>query len=171
MSTIWIDRSGKRFNPFASHTVNGTNYTGNILNYPEAMAHLGIREIEEPAPPADYADHLYYRTSQDDAPYVIYTRKPQEQIEAYLIAQFEAALDNHLDSVARERKYDDRKSAALRSGMIGSPFHAEGLRFGVWMDSCNLFAYQYLEEVKAGTREMPTVEQFIAALPQFSWTE
>ena len=35
------------------------------------------------APPEDYSEATYYRTETDDAPYVIYTRKSDEQIAEY----------------------------------------------------------------------------------------
>lgn len=41
-----------------------------------------LQEIAEPKPPGDYSEATYFRTEQDDAPYVVYTRKPQEMIDA-----------------------------------------------------------------------------------------
>lgn len=168
MATFWIDGNGIRFNPFARHIVNGVVYSGNILSFPSAMAALGVQEISEPAPPADYEEYLYYRTEQENAPYVVYTRKPQEQIDAFLIKRFEVALDSYLDTVAQVKHYDDRKSAALRAGYEG-PFKAEGTAFAQWMDNCNVFAYTTLESVKNGTSPIPTVEDFLASLPDAPW--
>jgi hypothetical protein len=63
----------KRANPYAAYTDEaGTKYT-------RIPAEL-LEEIAEPAAPGDYSDDTYYRTEQDDAPYVIYTRKSDEQI-------------------------------------------------------------------------------------------
>jgi len=39
-----------------------------------------LEEIPEPTPPEDYSEDYYYRTEQDDAPYVVYTKKSDEQI-------------------------------------------------------------------------------------------
>jgi len=82
------------------------------------------------------------------------------------IGRYEAALDNHLDSVARQHRYNSRITFALRAGYPG-PFHAEGVAFATWMDACNAQAYQMLEDVLAGRRPLPTVDDFLAALPEF----
>jgi len=75
MITIFKDTK-KRANPYAPYTdANGTRY-------PRIPREL-LDEIADPVPPADYSDSLYYRTEQDTAPYVVYTRKSDEQIAAY----------------------------------------------------------------------------------------
>jgi hypothetical protein len=88
----------KRANPYASYTEpNGTFHVRIPLNL--------IEEIPDPVPPEDYSDHLYYRTETDDAPYVIYTRKSDEQIAEYQagviaskIEQLWSAADRHINS-------------------------------------------------------------------------
>ena len=71
---IWKSNQ-KRCNPYASYTdENGTRFT-------RVPADL-YEEIHDPVPPADYSDETYYRTEQDDAPYVIFTKKSDEQIAA-----------------------------------------------------------------------------------------
>lgn len=63
----------KRCNPHASYVdAEGTRHT-------KIPADL-YTEIPEPAAPDDYSTDYYYRTEQDDTPYVIYTRKSDEQI-------------------------------------------------------------------------------------------
>lgn len=63
----------KRANPFAQYTdANGVQH----LRIPTEL----LEEIPEPVPPEDYSEDLYYRTEQDEAPYVVYTRKSDEQI-------------------------------------------------------------------------------------------
>lgn len=82
------------------------------------------------------------------------------------IAQYESALDEHLDSVARLHRYDTRFTFALRAGFPG-PYHDEAVAFATWMDACNVQAFTLLSEVQAGTATMPTIEVFIASLPGF----
>lgn len=176
MSQIYIDREGKRFNPYATYTINNVMYQGTILNYPDAVAYLGVRVIEEDmysTPPSEYLQHpeLWYRTECNEAPFVIYTRKSDDQIEQIITARYTHALEAMYDSKAQEKHYDDRKTCALRAGIVGSPFQAEGQRFGIWMDTCNLKAYQILAQVKAGARELPSQEDFLAEMPAFSWSE
>lgn len=83
------------------------------------------------------------------------------------IAQYESALDTHLDSVAKLHRYDSRLTFALRAGFPG-PYQAEGTAFAQWMDTCNVQAFALLSEVQAGNAAMPTIEAFIASLPEFA---
>lgn len=62
-----------RCNPYAPYTSpDGTRYTKVPSNLYE--------EIADPVPPADFSDDTYYRTEQDDAPYVVFTKKSDEQL-------------------------------------------------------------------------------------------
>lgn len=91
---------------------------------------------------------------------------PPAPTQAQIIAQYESALDAHLDSVAQAHRYNDRFSFALRAGFAG-PYQAEGVAFATWMDTCNVQAFALLQSVLDGAAELPTVEAFIAALPAF----
>lgn len=94
---------------------------------------------------------------------------PYTQTLAEQIAAFDAALVAHLDATARERRYDNRVTCALRAGYPG-PFQAEGIAFASWMDQCNALAYQLLAEVVAGTRPMPDSPQaLIDLMPAMVW--
>jgi hypothetical protein len=89
--SFYIDKNKKRFNPYATHVVNDVVYErGNILKFPEAMAHLGIKEIQEPPVPEDYTSDTYSRTEQDDEPYVVYERKSEEQIRKAFVSKLPA---------------------------------------------------------------------------------
>lgn len=69
----------KRINIHAPFTTSeGVTY-GNLTD-PEVRNQVGVIEVSEPIPPEDYSESTYYRTEQDEAPYVIYTRKSDEQI-------------------------------------------------------------------------------------------
>jgi len=77
----------KRCNPYASYTdANGTRYT-------RMPAEL-YEEIADPVPPEDYSDETYYSTEQDDAPYVIYTKKSEEQIASLRWTKIKVIRDN-----------------------------------------------------------------------------
>jgi hypothetical protein len=75
-------RNNLRFNIYAPATIGDVRYP-NFLD-PDLRASLGITEVTEPEPPEEYATHpeYWFRTEQDDAPYVVYTRKSDEQIAA-----------------------------------------------------------------------------------------
>jgi hypothetical protein len=154
----------KRANEFAAYTApDGTRY-------PRIPADL-LEEVAEPTPPDEYltAPENFYRTEQDNAPYVVYTRKSDEQIMAAAFAKFEQALTQHLDSVAQARRYDNRITCMVRAGFPG-PFQAEGKAFAQWCDSCNAMAYLLMEQVQNGEIELPaTTQELIDALPVMEW--
>lgn len=70
----------KRCNPYAPFTdEQGTQH----IRMPASL----YDEVPEPVAPVDYSDDYYYRTEQDDAPYVVYTRKSDEQIAQVVMAK------------------------------------------------------------------------------------
>ena len=73
-------------------------------------------------------------------------------------------VQNFLDSKAREKQYDDIKSAALRAAYPG-PFQQEGIAYASWMDQCWYHCYQVKAEVENNTRSVPTLEELIAEFP------
>ena len=71
-----------RINVYAKFTDPATGEYGIDLTIPANRVRFGIVEVADPVPPSDYSDKLYYRTEQDTAPFVVYTPKSQEQIDA-----------------------------------------------------------------------------------------
>ena len=162
-----ISDTQRSINIYARYvSANGTKYA-NLLD-PTVRAAAGVVEIADPQPPEDYSADTYYRSEQDDAPYVVFTKKPDDQIMAIMQQKYTAALESYYDSKARERRYDNRYTCSLRAGYV-SPFQAEGLAFAVWMDACNAQCYTLLEQVQAGTVPMPPIEDVIAGLPELIW--
>lgn len=104
------------------------------------------------------------KTALDGHPYL---SNPPAPSQAHIIAQYETALDAHLDSTAQAHRYRDRVTFSLRAGYTG-PYQAEGIAFAQWMDACNVQAFTLLQEVIAGTEDLPTIPQFIAGLPTFT---
>lgn len=80
-------KDGKRINRYSIPRTDARGVTHPRDLTIEELAELGITEIAEPTPPADYSDEFYYRTEQEDAPYVVYTRKSDEQIAQALMAR------------------------------------------------------------------------------------
>lgn len=91
--TIWIDETTKkRVNIMAP-------YKGfSRLDTPEIRERAGLIEVPEPTPPSDYSEDTYYRTEQDEAPYVVYTRKSDEQIAAVRWQRIKAKRDDLTDN-------------------------------------------------------------------------
>lgn len=88
--------------------------------------------------------------------------------EKALIASYDAALGRLFDAKASERTYRDRYTCAIRAGYPG-PFQAEGIAFATWMDTCNALGYQIMADVRSGLRPLPTLEEFLAEMPQLAW--
>jgi len=83
-------KDGKRFNPHGRVEFNGFVYEGNVLAFPDVVEALGIEEIEELKAPKDFSDATYFRTYQDIAPYVVYEKRPAEQIRQFQLASIPA---------------------------------------------------------------------------------
>lgn len=84
-------------------------------------------------------------------------------------ADYTDAMTALFDTTAQSRNYDNRITCALRAGLVGSPFQAEGIAFGLWMDGCNALGYTIMAEVMQGQRAQPTVSEFMALLPAMEW--
>lgn len=127
-------------------------------HHPEQMAML---RADLGADAAQYEDMI----AEVEATYV----PPAPPSIEEQIAVFDASLSAHLDATARERRYDNRLTCALRAGYPG-PFQVEGIAFAGWMDQCNALAYSLLAEVVAGTRPLPESPQaLIDLMPVMIW--
>lgn len=103
-------RENKRFNIYASATIDGVTYPN--FTSPELRTQLGITEIPEPQSPEDYTEDTYYRTEQDTEPYVVYTKKSQEQLDE-LAAQKEAQRIASLWQSAHDYEYAQVSGSAI----------------------------------------------------------
>lgn len=87
----------KRVNIYAPYTdAKGVTYAN--LTDPELRKKLKVKEVVEPEAPEDYSKDYYYRTESDEAPYVIYTRKSDEQIAQLEQSKTNAAALHYLTS-------------------------------------------------------------------------
>ena len=66
------------------------------LDTPEIRARAGVIEIAEPKLAEGELEEHYYRTESDSAPYVIYTKKSDEQLEQLLDSKNLEAAKRHL---------------------------------------------------------------------------
>lgn len=88
---MFINQDQRRVNVYAPfEDANGTRY-GNLTD-PAVREALGVVEIPDPQPPEDYSDETYYRTEQDEAPYVVFTKKSDEQLAALKKSKLDAKL-------------------------------------------------------------------------------
>jgi hypothetical protein len=68
------------------------------LDTPEQRAAANVVEIAEPTPPVDYSDDFYYRAESQEAPYVVYMKKSDEQITAVRWNRIKAKRDELTDN-------------------------------------------------------------------------
>lgn len=78
------------------------------------------------------------------------------------------AIQEHLDAVAQERRYDNIVSACSYAGHP-NPYQAEGQAAIEWRGAVWAYATNVWAEVALGTRIEPTVEQLISELPTINW--
>lgn len=89
---------------------------------------------------------------------------PEPSAEA-IINSISAKVQAFMDSKASERGYDNIRSAAVRAALPASPFHAEGVAYGEWMDKCWASCYVMLNKAQKGEIPTPTAQDVINQLP------
>lgn len=92
MATIFT-RNGKRFNIAQRFTDEALGVKQLDMTIPANRERCGVVETTIIDPPEDYSDELYYRTEQNEAPYVVYTRKPQRMIDQGFNNKVQAQID------------------------------------------------------------------------------
>lgn len=90
---------------------------------------------------------------------------------ADLATQGAAIVQAHLDATARLRRYDNIQTAVSYRDDPNPVFAAEGQALFAWRSQVWTAALALLAEVEAGTREPPSPEDLIAALPAMVWPE
>ena len=119
-------KDNKRFNIYAPCEINGVRYPN--FTDPYIRLGLGITEIPDPVAPEDYSEETYYRTEQDEAPYVVFTRKSDEQIAEVKLqrakAERTAAVEAIKVTTTSGKEFDGdetsqgRMSRAILAGQI-----------------------------------------------------
>lgn len=79
------------------------------------------------------------------------------------------AVQAALDGKAQERHYDNIVSACSYAGSAVMAFDAESVALKAWRDEVWLSCYAALEKIEAGQVPRPSITEFIATLPQFTW--
>lgn len=88
-------------------------------------------------------------------------------------ADFEEAIQHHLDRTAQARRYRDGFAIAGYVTSAVPQFAAEAQAFIEWRDAVWLYAYAELDKVTAEPpqRAVPTIEDFIGELPPMRWPQ
>jgi len=93
---------------------------------------------------------------------------PQPKSSEQIAQELEAAVDRHIDAVAKADKWDSRITCTIRAG-YPNPWQNKAIAFGQWMDACYSHCIQVQNDVAAGTRTVPTEAELIAELPVMVW--
>ena len=95
----------------------------------------------------------------------------QKEIAEQRFKDIQNAVQNLLDSKAREKNYDNGFAIASYALSTNDIFRSEAARFIAWRDAVWGKCYQILDAYKAGEIEMPSVENVIAVLPELDWDD
>ncbi|QSZ57212.1 hypothetical protein [Rhizobium sp. ZX09] len=85
------------------------------------------------------------------------------------ITDYENAIQNLVDSTARERQFRDGVTLASYTASTKPKWAAEAQAFVAWRDNVWSYAYGELAKVQAGQRQQPTVEQFLGEIAPIAW--
>jgi hypothetical protein len=124
----------------------------------------GVRELQPVLTSKGHYEQVY---EVYDLPEDVVLANQQQAFQQKL-KQFDDALVNLFEEQAKSKRYDSRITFMVRAGFPG-PYQAEAIKFATWVDSCNVFAYKYLEDVVSGIKPIPTLDEFLSSLPELIW--
>ncbi|MDQ1183593.1 hypothetical protein [Agrobacterium larrymoorei] len=104
-----------------------------------------------------------------DASIIITAEQEAQQQRATLQKKFTGAIQTHLDATASQRRYDSIHTAISYRDDPNPKFAAEAAALFAWRSAVWTYATDELDKVVAGERAIPTVEEFLAELPQLVW--
>lgn len=82
---------------------------------------------------------------------------------------YTAAVQAHIDAVARAKDYDSGISLAGYKGSQVPAYAADADAFTAWRDPLWVFAFETLAAVQSGQMAQPTIAELIAMLPEPPW--
>ncbi|NSY68930.1 hypothetical protein G6L35_08645 [Agrobacterium tumefaciens] len=102
---------------------------------------------------------------EDEAPEVVEALQPT----VLAISDYENAIQNLVDTTARDRQFRDGVTLASYTASTKPKWAAEAQAFVAWRDNVWSYAYGELAKVHAGQRQQPTVEQFLSEIAPIAW--
>ncbi|MBN7804921.1 hypothetical protein JZX86_06020 [Agrobacterium rosae] len=104
-----------------------------------------------------------------DASIIITAEQKAAEHRAALEAQFSGAIQSHLDATARQRRYDSIHTAISYRDDANPVFASEAAVLFAWRSAVWTYSTAELDKVMAGERDIPTIEEFVAELPEIVW--
>lgn len=93
-----------------------------------------------------------------------------EDIPAPTVADFDAAMEEHLRIEREARGYTTREPDVYLDSQVPR-WAADARDWIAHRDAVMLYALEIMNAVEAGTREPPTLDEFKQGLPTIAWTE
>lgn len=106
--------------------------------------------------------HEYY--NEDGTPD---TERAMLETTNNLLNDIEKAIQEYIDKEAKALGYDDIVSACSYAG-YPNKYQEEAIALGSFRSSCWNTAYTIQDDVEAGNRTMPTVDEVLAELPKYT---
>lgn len=85
------------------------------------------------------------------------------------IEEYRTAIQSLIDAKAQEKDYDSGATLASYVNSTIQQWSAEATAFVAWRDAVWAYALAELDKVQSGEREQPTIEAFLAELPDLEW--
>lgn len=92
-----------------------------------------------------------------------------ERVYAPDLAVYQRTIEDHVDSVARDRGYSNAVSIATYVSSTNVQWQAEATTFITWRDSVWTQVLTTLAAVQAGQESPPTLVALINGLPEIEW--
>lgn len=162
-------KNGKRINIDVPYTDPETGTKGIRLTDPDNRAKYGVTEIPDPTPPEDFNPDYYFVDEQNEAPYIVYERKPLEMIEAAIIKRMDNAIESFIHKTVTDMGYVSvERLVAVYSNSPNPLWKAQALAVSPWITAVWEKALSILDGFEFGKTVVPTVEQLLEQLPKIT---
>lgn len=88
-----------------------------------------------------------------------------------VIKEIQDLVQAHINSIAKEKNYENGFALANYSESTNETFRAEALKFIPFRDQCWVKCYEILDLYQSGQIDRPEPEDVVNQLPEFSWDE
>ena len=85
------------------------------------------------------------------------------------VEDYQTAIQSMVDETAVSRRYKSGDAMATYLASTVSAWSSEAQAFVAWRDDVWQYAYSELAKVQGGMRPQPTVDAFLAELPEIQW--
>lgn len=92
---------------------------------------------------------------------------PEEPLPT--VEMYQNAIQAAVDAAAQSKQFNDGVTLASYKDSTNPSWALQAATFIAWRDQVWIFSYAQLAEVQAGTRQQPTIAEFLAELPAIEW--